>query len=92
MSIIIKDIDMPKGEFLLEVITHYEGGEKKDIKFVHKEDIIEIPTPHGRLIDANELQELYADSDDLDLSNYDVKVMIVRQNIKDMPTILVEEE
>ena len=57
MNILIKGMDMPKGEFILEVITHYEGGEKKDIKFVHKEDIIEIPTPHGRLIDENEAME-----------------------------------
>ena len=55
MNILIKGMDMPKGEFILEVITHYEGGEKKDIKFVHKEDIIEIPTPHGRLIDGDKL-------------------------------------
>ena len=44
-----------------------------------------------RLIDADELQELYADSDGLDLSNYDVKVAVVRQNIKDMQTILEAE-
>ena len=54
--------------------------------------LVEIPTPHGRLIDENELQELYADSDDLDLSNYDINIAVVRQNIKDMPAILESEE
>ena len=40
-----------------------------------------------RLIDADELLELYANTDDLDISDYDVKVAVIRQNILDMPTI-----
>ena len=40
-----------------------------------------------RLIDADELLELYANTDELDISNYDVKVAVMRQNILDMPTI-----
>ena len=98
MSIIIKGLNMPKGEFLLEVITHYEGGEKKDIKFVHKEDIIEIPTPHGRLIDGDKLRAKYRRMADLEENQ---KVSPISwafafedtiDVIDDFPTILEAEE
>lgn len=38
-------------------------------------------------INRDELLELYANMDELDISNYDIKVAVVRQNILDMPTI-----
>lgn len=41
----------------------------------------------GVYIDRDELLELYANTDDLDISDYDVKVAVIRQNILDMPTI-----
>lgn len=41
----------------------------------------------GAYIDRDELLELYANTDELDISNYDVKVAVIRQNILDMPTI-----
>lgn len=41
----------------------------------------------GAYIDRDELLELYANTDELDISNYDVKVTVIRQNILDMPTI-----
>lgn len=41
----------------------------------------------GAYIDRDELLDLYANTDDLDISNYDVKVAVIRQNILDMPTI-----
>ena len=52
--------------------------------------LIELP-PHGRCIDADELKDLYSDFNDLDLSDFNVKVAVVRQNIDDMPTILEAE-
>ena len=41
----------------------------------------------GVYIDRDELLELYANTDELDISNYDIKVAVIRQNILDMPTI-----
>lgn len=41
----------------------------------------------GSYIDRDELLELYKNTDDLDISDYDVKVAVIRQNILDMPTI-----
>lgn len=40
-----------------------------------------------RLIDANALMELYADSKDFSIAMCNVPIPIVRQNILDMPTI-----
>lgn len=41
----------------------------------------------GVYINRDELLELYANTDDLDISDYDVKVAVIRQNILDMPTV-----
>lgn len=41
----------------------------------------------GAYINRDELLELYANTDELDISNYDVKIAVIRQNILDMPTI-----
>ena len=41
----------------------------------------------GAYIDRDELLKLYANTDDLDISNYDVKIAVIRQNILDMPTV-----
>lgn len=38
-------------------------------------------------INRDELLELYANTDELDISDCDVKVAVIRQNILDMPTI-----
>lgn len=105
MSLIIKGLDMPKGcdECPLTDGIHCKARDKDIKEYVlhffeayHEKPtdcpLVEIPTPHGRLVDADELQELYADIDDLDISNYDVKVAVIRQNIKDMPTIIEAEE
>ena len=40
-----------------------------------------------RLIDANALMELYADSKDFSIAMCNVPIPIIRQNILDMPTI-----
>lgn len=94
MSIIIKGLDMPKEANVYFKVSFY--GADRETEFGVSGDcrshIIQIPKGHGRLIDGDELQELYADADGLDLSNYDVKVAVIRQNIKDMPTILEAEE
>jgi hypothetical protein len=46
---------------------------------------------HGRLIDADALMELYADTDDLQLANMNVPIAVIRQNILDAPTIIPAE-
>lgn len=61
MSIIIKGMDMPKdGESIIMVLEHsgkaisrllWDGGTKA--KALDDTQVISIPTPHGRLIDAD---------------------------------------
>ncbi len=43
--------------------------------------------PHGRLIDADELNALY-NGEDIDDERYHVSIPCIKQNITDMPTIL----
>ena len=66
MSILIKGMEMPKhGEGVcLIVVTNFESCESPVAMLVDREsilpkdfyDAIEIPTPHGRMIDADKLQ------------------------------------
>ena len=51
MSIIIKGMDMPKDLTSITVIMH--GLEWDYSQRVYRDNIVEIPTPHGRLIDKD---------------------------------------
>ena len=102
MSILIKDIDMPKDGEFVEVLIWSDGHVTKtgdsylceDGKYYYKPCDWEYFTaksvpPHGRLIDADELLELY---DDDEWEDYVVPIKVVRQNIKDAPTVIEAEE
>lgn len=91
MSIILKGIDMPKcsNEDIMVVIRHdkaevWQTGYKERIV-----ETIQIPTPHGRLIDADEFTdvcEILADKGG-DIRPWEQAEWIA----KDMPTILEAE-
>ena len=64
MSILIKGMEMPKhGEGVCLIVTNFENCGSPVAMLVDREsilpkdfyDAIEIPTPHGRLIDENKL-------------------------------------
>ena len=50
--------------------------------------LIEVPTPHGRLIDADELKTAFPACD----NSMDIKVASVRATINHMPTVIEAEE
>ena len=55
--------------------------------------LIEVPTPHGRLIDAEWLKLLYDDpAYGIDTSKYHVAVPVILANIDDAPTVIEREE
>lgn len=101
MSILIKGIDLPKNGDCHH-ITIYDNGntyittsnvlyetDRKDV------EVIEIPTPHGRLIDADEFKEIIKDS--VPAWTIGVKIptygdMDIMDKIYFIPTILEEEE
>ena len=56
MSIIIKGMAMPKGADQIWIDVWGSQGLLAN-KIVSVEDIVEIPTPHGRLIDWDALDE-----------------------------------
>lgn len=97
MSLILKGIDMPKdGE--MHRINIYDNGntyiitsnrlyetERKDI------EAIQIPTPHGRLIDGDELKKRlygYERWTGIDEAPYEY----AEKEVYDAPTILEAEE
>ena len=92
MSILIKGMDMPKnGDYTFHFASD-ENGENTIVlirnnltgTIVANEGVIEIPTPHGRLIDADALEYKLGASDE------DIYVRGVLE--EDAPTILEAEE
>ncbi len=95
MSIILKGIDMPKeGEHIIALIktngkvSYFEQDiETTTCKIMKGTEAIQIPTPHGRLIDADEFKSWVDDwYDCTDIGN------IVESWIDERPTILEAEE
>ena len=84
MSIIIKGMDMPKSCWECEIF----GCSLRD-KLAHIEDrnpdcpLVEIPTPHGRLIDRDAVPEVSADP-------YEEEAF--QDTLDDMPIFLEAEE
>lgn len=61
MSIILKGIDMPEdvhGKTVLdEIRLIFSNANTRYSILLDKDDIVEIPTPHGRIIDEDEIYE-----------------------------------
>lgn len=96
MSLILKGIDMPKeGEHILALIKN-DGKcsyfEETTISRIMKTtEAIPIPTPHGRLIDADEMQDkAYKRYFNNTISSYGM--FEVNRAIDNAPTILEAEE
>ena len=96
MSILIKGMEMPKhGEGVCLIVANFESCGSPVAMLVDREsilpkdfyDAIEIPTPHGRLIDADELirciEHAFGDKD---------IVKLVANIIERQPTIIEAEE
>ena len=103
MSIILKGIDMPKeGEHIVTLIK--SNGKcsywKQETEYgicepMQTVEAIQIPTPHGRLIDADLFKELIKDS----VPSWTIGVKIptygdmdIMDKIYFIPTILEEEK
>lgn len=90
MSIIIKGMDMPTTPKTIVIYPNGTiiDGDKKGTKIL-KAQAIEIPTPHGRLVDVNYLKA--------EMRFYESKYCgeqgyITEDDIDDAPTILEAEE
>ena len=95
MSIIIKGMEMPLGakEIFIDVWSD-EMLLANNIFYI--DEIVEIPTPHGRLIDKDELLKFFMDYA-WDWSSVDgitttTALKQVIRDVKNAPTILEAEE
>ena len=84
MSILIKGIDLPKDAQAIQISYWTKDGHYIAESYPPSR-IVEIPTPHGRLIDADKLRENIEEVDRPD--GYTALV-----HIKYAPTILESEE
>ena len=81
---------MPRNSHV--VIRIYSDG-KVENETTEREIGTAVPFPewHGRLIDADELDECYCFDEQEKYDNYVVTVGVIRQNIKDAHTIVPAE-
>ena len=90
MSIIIKGMEMPKGADQIWIDVWGSQGLLAN-KIVSVEDIVEIPTPHGRLIEVGEIQKRVENQLNGDeITWYQMREL--RRYIHEAPTILEAEE
>ena len=94
MSILIKGMKMPKGchECPLLYVTHICDGTKSC-------PLVEVPAPHGKLVDADELDHfMYHHAFELDSADqrWDsgcwIRYRLFENAMKAMPTIIEAEE
>ena len=96
MSIIIKGIDMPKGGNCLTLSITDAGAvliKTEEGYFEYRENTaVEIPTPHGRLIDGDALDGtiMKINSKEAYITRNDYK--LIDNILFEMPTILEAEE
>lgn len=102
MTILIRGMEMPNnGEV---IVIHSDGYAERysrvDISFIDFPisspcKVVKVP-PHGRLIDADALIELYepapAGVNEWEWERYKTTVGVIRQNIKDAPTVIEAED
>ena len=96
MSILIKGMDMPKGENITISWTTYQANSiTVHQEKINKKDIIEIPTPHGRLIDGDELKQFEQNAWEWESVDGIATSSALKQVIHDIrtaPTIIEAEE
>ena len=94
MSILIKEIDLPKDAQAVQISYWTKDGHYIAESYPPSR-IVEIPTPHGRIIDADLFKELIKDS----VPSWAIGVTIptygdmdIMDKIYFIPTILEEEK
>ena len=74
MSILIKGMNLPKNVTSIEV--HKIEGGYYAVDGTNLCPIVEIPTPHGNIIDTDELYWKYDCIDDLDMMLEPIKIIL----------------
>ena len=89
MSVLIRGMEMPQGNSTVNVLIYADGtvytGHVNDSRY----SAVSVPTPHGRLIDADALMTEVMDRDLDHLQRDDWKEVI--QIMEDAPTIIEAE-
>ena len=103
MSIILKGIDLPEKEnrmYMMELyadghcsVAKIENGKCYELTIPSETEAIQIPTPHGRLIDASELDKCWEEKEDISEDvDYKILYKCVLAISKYAPTMLESEE
>lgn len=98
MSLFIKGMDVPKnGRIIIELASEETGTnvvaritDDKTGKLIEHKGVVVIPTPHGRLIDADRLMEVLKSA--IPYEQRTSAVFCMMKNIENAPTIIEKED
>lgn len=98
MSLLIKGMEMPKnGQITIELASEDTGTnilaritDNKTGKLIGHEGVVAIPSPHGRLIDADVLMDLLEKS--VPEKNRGHQFYAFRHMLRNAPTVIEAEE
>ena len=92
MSLMINGMDMPKNRgFFYDLLLSFSVDGSGEIFFNRKSyPIVEIPAPHGRLIDADKLIAVLKSA--IPIEQRTSAVCCVMKNIENAPTVIEAEK
>lgn len=98
MSLLIEGMDMPKNGLVTIELASEETGtniiaritDDKTGKLIEHKGVVVIPTPHGRLIDADRLIAVLKSTTSISQSDYDLFNHVIGL-IEHQPTIIEAE-
>ena len=86
-SVLIKGLDLPHNGGYIEIRLHDDRAEVEVQELTFKDfEVAEVPTPHGRLIDADVVKEYGIMAED-----YCTDLFVHVDDIDDAPTIIEAE-
>lgn len=93
MSILIKGSNMPKYTYEIKLTYFYadeEGNEATQTEIITADQIAKVSTPHGRLLDENDVKNTFKFSEDAEYARWTLAGVLM--DIEDTEAVLESEE
>lgn len=92
-SVLIKGLDLPHNGGYIEIRLHDDKAEVEVQELTFKDfEVVEIPTPHGRLIDGDKMEDTLSGLGDRAYRRAKGTIMDAQKFLSCAPTIIEAEE
>ncbi len=90
MSVLIKDITFPRKPDQITVIFRFNDptGDFTHTHYIPSDEIVEVPTPHGRLVDIDEVYKVISEQYH---HKTEIQHMALQEALSKVPTIIEGE-